>query len=80
MQKAINISAHITEDLADKLNKVCEYEERPKSFYIKKALEKYLNERLEDIEDYYEANKAYQEFKNSGEDLVTLDEVMKNID
>ena len=38
MQKAINISAHITEDLADKLNKVCEFEERPKSFYIKKFM------------------------------------------
>ena len=80
MQKAINISAHITEDLADKLNKVCEFEERPKSFYIKKALEKYLNERLEDIEDYYEAKKAHREFKNSGEVGITFDEVMKNVD
>jgi predicted DNA-binding protein len=80
MQKAINISAHITEDLANKLNKVCEFEERPKSFYIKKSLEKYLNERLEDIEDYYEAREAYKKFKDSGESGVPLEEVMKNVD
>ncbi|MDB2550935.1 ribbon-helix-helix domain-containing protein [Rickettsiales bacterium] len=75
----INISAHIPVELSNKLEKVCKLEERSKSYYIKKSLEQYLSQRLEDIEDYYDADQSYMEFKKSGESSVPLDEVLKDI-
>jgi RHH-type rel operon transcriptional repressor/antitoxin RelB len=75
----INISAHIPATLSDKLEKVCKLEERSKSYYIKKSLEQYLDKRLEDIEDYHDANESYIEFKKSGEESVSLDGVFKDI-
>ena len=75
----INISAHIPTTLSDKLEKVCKLEERSKSYYIKKSLEQYLDKRLEDIEDYHDANESYIEFKKSGKESASLDEVFKDI-
>jgi predicted DNA-binding protein len=77
--KEVTISAHIPQDLANKLQKVSQFEERSKSYYIKKSLERYLSEKLEDIEDYIHAKKSYEEFKASGEEAVSFDEVFKDI-
>jgi predicted transcriptional regulator len=49
-KQTVNISAHISKSLAEKLEKVANFEERPKSYYIKKALEQFLELRLKNIE------------------------------
>lgn len=77
--KEVTISAHIPQDLANKLQRVSEFEERSKSYYIKKSLEKYLSEKLEDIEDYLDAARSYEEFKASGEETVSFNEAFKDI-
>lgn len=45
-QKVVTISAQISAELEKALNMVCDLEERSKSYLIKKALEKYLQNRL----------------------------------
>ncbi len=75
----INISAHVPQSLAKKLEKVAKFEERPKSFYIKKSLEKFLEEKLEDIKDHIRTQKAYKDFKKSGAKSVPYEEVFKNL-
>jgi len=41
------ISVRLSEELADALDKVSKETERPKSFYIQKALEMYFEERAD---------------------------------
>jgi len=74
---AVNISAQIPTSLAKKLEKVAAFEERSKSYYIKKSLEKYLEEKLEDIQDYIDAKKAQKEFNASGRQTVSWEEIKK---
>ena len=60
-------------DLEQRLNVLATATQRPKSFYIREALER----SLEDIEDAYLAESAYERFRTSGEKTVPLKEVMK---
>ncbi len=76
---AVNISAQIPATLAKKLEKVAAFEERSKSYYIKKSLEKYLEEKLEDIEDLIDGKKAQREFKKSGKKTVSFEETFKHL-
>ena len=76
----VNISAQIPAELAKKLEKVASFEERSKSYYIKKSLEKFLSDKLEDIEDLIDGKKAQREFKKSGKKTVSLEEVFKHLD
>ena len=46
---------------------------RPKSFYVREALER----AIDDIEDAYLAEAAYERFLASGEKAIPLDEVAK---
>ncbi|NBV06435.1 MAG: ribbon-helix-helix protein, CopG family [Proteobacteria bacterium] len=73
----VTISAQIPASLDKDLTKICESEERSKSYFIKKALEKYLAEKLQDIKDYHEAKKLYEEFKNSGEKAIPYSQIKK---
>ncbi len=75
--QVVTISAQIPAELDQELTKLCEAEERSKSFHIKKALESYLEEKLQDIADYHEAKKLYEEFKKSGEKAIPYEEVFK---
>lgn len=77
--QTVNISANIPLSLSQKLEKVAAIEERAKSFYIRKSLEQYLSQRLEDMEDYSDAKKAYDEFAASGKQTVSFNEVFKNV-
>jgi predicted DNA-binding protein len=77
--KLVNISAHISIDLAEKLQKIANFEERPKSYYIKKGLSKILEERLRDIQDYTKAKKTLKQAKVSNEKFVSFDEVFKGV-
>ncbi len=80
MSTSVSISANISKELSDMLAKVSHAEERSKSYYIKKGLEQILRNRLEDLEDYEDAKKAYEEFIASGEEAVPLDEVFRDVE
>ncbi len=71
----VTISAQIPSDLDKDLTEICQLEERSKSFYIKKALEKYLAEKRQDLADYHHAKKLWEEFKSSGEKGIPYEEV-----
>ena len=73
------ISAQIPKELSDALTKVAKVEDRSKSYYIKKSLEQFLKTRLENLEDYQDAQQEYDEFIASGESSVSADKVFKNI-
>ena len=78
-KKLENVSAHISKDLAEKLNKVSEFEQRSKSYYITKGLEKILEEKITDLEDYLSAKKTLDEAKAKGEEFVSFEEVFKDV-
>ena len=77
MSTSVSISANISEELSNMLNKVSRAEERSKSYYVKKGLKQLLQDRLENLEDYEEAKKANDEFVASGEKGIPF-EAMKN--
>ena len=79
MSGMVSISANISQELSDMLNQVAQAEERSKSYYIKKGLEQFLRDRIENLEDYEDAVSAYQEYQASGEDAVSLDEAFKDV-
>lgn len=49
---------------------------KTKSFYIREALER----GLEDMEDAYLAESAYERFQSSGEEAIPLEKVMQEYD
>ena len=75
--KTIGVSAQISADLGEILARVSKAEERPKSYYVRKGLELFLMKKLEDLEDYEEARRAYEEFVASGEEAIPWSEVKK---
>ena len=75
----VNISAQIPAEIAEILGKVSKAEERSKSYYVRKGLELFLMARLEDLEDYEDAAKAYKEFLTSGEKTVSFFELKKEL-
>ena len=79
MSTTASVSANVSKELNDMLNRVAMAEERSKSYYIIKGLEKILMDKMEDLEDYQEAKQAYDEFVSSGKKGVPLDEVFRNI-
>jgi Predicted DNA-binding protein with an HTH domain len=60
-------------DMEERLNVLATTTQRPKSFYVREALER----SLADIEDAYLAEAAYERFKVSGEKAIPLEEVMR---
>ena len=75
----VNISAPIPILLAKKLQKVVDFELRPKTYYIRLALQEFLEERLQDIADYHEAKKILADMKAKGEKGIPYEEVFKKI-
>ena len=73
------ISCTIPKDLGEQLNLVAEIEERNKSYYVKKALEVFLKERLEDAMLSKMGEDAYKEFVTSGEDPVSYESIRKEL-
>lgn len=61
--------------LAKFLEHIAEEEERSKSYYIRKAIERYM----EDIADIRAAKKALAEHKKTGGKTYTLEEVMDEL-
>ena len=70
------LSVRLSENLEKRLNRLAKATKRPKSFYVREALERSLS----DIEDAYLAEAAYEEFLSSGESAISLEEAERALD
>ncbi len=62
--------------LSQRLTLLSKATKRTKSHFIREALER----TLEDLEDAYLAETAYEEFLKSGEKAISLEDVERDID
>lgn len=67
------LTIRLPAEMENRLNVLAEATNRPKSFYVREALER----SLEDIEDVYLAENALERFRASGEKAIPLEDVMK---
>jgi predicted DNA-binding protein len=74
-----NLSCTIPIALGKQLSLLADIEERPKSYYVKKALQEFLNERLEDALLAKMGDAAYKEYIESGEEGISYDEIRKEL-
>ena len=74
-----NLSCTIPIELGKQLSLLAGIEERPKSYYVKKALQEFLNERLEDALLAKMGDEAYKEYIESGEEGISYDEIRKEL-
>lgn len=65
------ITVRIPEELDKILNEVAEFQDRTKSWVVKKALKTYL----EDLKDRQDGLKALEEFEKSDGKTYTIEEV-----
>jgi predicted transcriptional regulator len=70
------ISVSVPEQTFFKLEKLAKLEERKKSFYVKKALDPYLDKRLASIEAAM-ADNEYDEFIAAGSETISYNDIRK---
>ena len=73
------ISFSLQPDVYQKVNKYCSERVCTRSWFINKAVNSYLNQCLEDSEDYNTAVKALAEFKKGNKKTYSLDKVRKEL-
>ena len=69
------LSVRLPESLENRLNILAKATKRPKSFYVREAIER----SIEDIEDAYLAEAAYENFLKSGKKAIPLIEVERSL-
>lgn len=69
------LTIRLPEEMEARLNALADATKRPKSFYVREALER----SLEDIEDVYLAEAALERFRASGEKAIPLEEVERRL-
>jgi len=69
------ISVRLPENMENRLAVLAQATNRPKSFYIREALER----SLEDMEDVYLAEAALERFRASGEKAIPLEEMERRL-
>ena len=77
--KTSTLSCTIPFELGKQLNLLAELEERSKSYYVKKALQEFLSERLENTLLAKIGDEAYKEYLESGEESIPYDEIRKKL-
>lgn len=70
------LTIRLPDEMENRLNVLAEATNRPKSFYVREALER----SLEDIEDVYLAESALERFRASGESAIPLAELERRLD
>lgn len=70
------LSVRLPENLEKRLSHLSNMTKRPKSYYVREAIER----SLEDMEDAYLAETAYEDFLMSGEKVVSLSTVEHSFD
>ncbi|MDZ7642072.1 MAG: DUF6290 family protein [Desulfurivibrio sp.] len=69
-------SVQLPEDLSARLASLAKATKRTKSYFLREALER----SLEDLEDAYLAETAYETFLKSSKAAIPLEEVEKRLD
>lgn len=69
------LTVRLPAEIEDRLNILADTTKRPKSFYVREALERSLS----DMEDVYLAEAALERFRASGEKAVTLEEMERRL-
>lgn len=77
--KVATISCTIPSELNKKLNFVASIEERSKSYYVKKALQEFLNERLEKALLAEIGDSAYQQYLDARKKGIDYDDMKKEL-
>ncbi|MBU2537876.1 MAG: ribbon-helix-helix protein, CopG family [Proteobacteria bacterium] len=67
------LTVRLPDDIEERLNTLARTTNRPKSFYVREALER----SLEDIEDIYLAEKRLEDIRAGKSKTVTLEEILK---
>ncbi|MCX5875378.1 MAG: DUF6290 family protein [Deltaproteobacteria bacterium] len=70
------LTVRLPDDIEARLNTLAKTTNRPKSFYVREALDR----SLEDIEDIYLAEKRLEDLKAGKSRTYTLDEVERELD
>ena len=78
-QKAKSMSVSFQPDLFAKIDSYCAERGCTRSWFMNKAAEAYLEECLEDAEDYKTAVAAWTDFEKSGKKGFSADEVRKEL-
>lgn len=68
-------TVRLPEDLSQRLAVLTKATKRTKSYFIREALER----TLEDLEDVYLAETAYEDFLKSGDKAISLEDVERDI-
>ncbi len=68
-------TVRLPEELSRRLTILVRATKRTKSYFIREALER----SIEDLEDAYLAETAYEEFLKSGEESIPLEEVERRL-
>jgi RHH-type rel operon transcriptional repressor/antitoxin RelB len=69
------LTIRLPEEMETRLKVLSDVTNRPKSFYVREALER----SLEDIEDVYLAEAALERFRASGEKAIPLEEMERRL-
>ncbi|MHB1015032.1 MAG: type II toxin-antitoxin system RelB family antitoxin [Desulfurivibrionaceae bacterium] len=67
------LTVRLPNDIEDRLNTLSKTTNRPKSFYVREA----LGRSIEDIEDIYLAEKRLEDIRAGKSKTVPLEEVLK---
>lgn len=70
------LTVRLPEDLEKRLNALASATKRTKSFYVCEALERVM----EDLEDAYLAEAAYEKFLKSGNPSKPIDQIERDLD
>ena len=69
------LTVRLPENLEKRLNALAAVTKRSKSYYVREAIERVL----EDMEDAYLTESAYEEFLKSGEQAIPIDKVENDL-
>ncbi|MGE4266714.1 MAG: DUF6290 family protein [Deferribacterales bacterium] len=69
------LTVRLPEEIEARLNELSEKTGRPKSYYIREAVENYL----EDMEDLYHAETVYRRVLEGKEEISALEDIEKRL-
>ena len=69
------LTVRLPDEVEKRLTALSEMTGRPKSYYVKEAIENYL----EDMEDLYTAETVYRRVLEGKEEVSTLEEIEKRL-
>ena len=69
------LTVRLPENLEKRLNRLSSATKRPKSFYVREALERVIA----DMEDAYLAETEYENFIKDGKPTKTLDQIERDL-